>query len=81
MLVLKGVLRHEKNILLAQGRISFSLILLMDAYFTCSLKVSMAEMPYFHNQSVLFHFPSCYFLCYLAEVFFANLLLSIYWII
>lgn len=44
-----------KNISLPQGRINCFLILLTNVYFTCSLKVPMAEMPYFHIQFVLFH--------------------------
>jgi len=57
--------------------ISCSLILLTDAYFTHSLQVPVAEMPYFHIQSVLcFTFPTAIFLSYLTEIFFAILLLS-----
>lgn len=70
-----------KTILLPQGRINCSLILLTDAYFTCYLKVPMAEMPYFHIQSMLFHFPNCYFLSCLTEIFFATFFFLIYWVI
>lgn len=66
-----------ENILQPLGRISCSLILLTDTYFTRSLKVPVAEMPYFHIQSVLhFAFLTVIFLSYLTEIIFATLLLS-----